>query len=261
MEPTNQNTQNSTSHHKKVFSSILIILLCLILIYSVPSLGKIKLSAFNEGIKISSIDDVCNIYSKIDLKIHTKPSDFKISKSNFVISGGSFFEENNSFYFVASEPGIYSIKIKYKQIESNELQLEFVNPIEIERKDLEQEFFYFKKDQEDFEQKVEELDEREKVLQEREEKIKEKEGSYSSTDLSGGHHGTGFSPRPGYQSGYSTDNSGTSENSFSTSTGTMVWISESGSKYHNKSNCGRMNPDTAYQMSQSEAEAARVFSL
>lgn len=174
MEPTNQNTQNSTSHHKKVFSSILIILLCLILIYSVPSLGKIKLSAFNEGIKISSIDDVCNIYSKIDLNIHTKPSDFKISKSNFVISGGSIFEENNSFYFVASEPGIYSIKIKYKQIESNELQLEFVNPIEIERKDLEQEFFYFKKDQEDFEQKVEELDEREKSFKKEKKRLKKK---------------------------------------------------------------------------------------
>lgn len=35
---------------------------------------------------------------------------------------------------------------------------------------------------------------------------------------------------------------------------TMVWISETGSKYHNKNNCGRMNPDKAYQMSEEDAE-------
>ena len=34
---------------------------------------------------------------------------------------------------------------------------------------------------------------------------------------------------------------------------TMVWISETGSKYHNKNNCGKMNPDRAYQMSEEDA--------
>ena len=34
----------------------------------------------------------------------------------------------------------------------------------------------------------------------------------------------------------------------------MVWISETGSKYHNKNNCGRMNPDKAYQMSEEDAK-------
>lgn len=45
------------------------------------------------------------------------------------------------------------------------------------------------------------------------------------------------------------------ENS-SESTSSMVWISETGEKYHNKPNCGRMNPDNAYQMSRSAAESA-----
>lgn len=35
----------------------------------------------------------------------------------------------------------------------------------------------------------------------------------------------------------------------------MVWVSETGSKYHRINNCGRMNPDKAVQMSQSDAEA------
>ena len=34
-----------------------------------------------------------------------------------------------------------------------------------------------------------------------------------------------------------------------------VWIPASGSKYHNKPSCGRMNPSTAKQISKSEAEA------
>lgn len=34
-----------------------------------------------------------------------------------------------------------------------------------------------------------------------------------------------------------------------------VWISQTGSKYHNKPDCGSMNPDKAIQMSISEAEA------
>ena len=35
----------------------------------------------------------------------------------------------------------------------------------------------------------------------------------------------------------------------------MVWISETGSKYHRINNCGRMNPNKAVQMSQADAEA------
>lgn len=37
--------------------------------------------------------------------------------------------------------------------------------------------------------------------------------------------------------------------------GTMVWIPATGEKYHSIPNCGRMNPDTASQVSRSEAEA------
>ena len=37
--------------------------------------------------------------------------------------------------------------------------------------------------------------------------------------------------------------------------GTMVWLSATGSKYHNKPNCGNMNPDKARQVTQTDAEA------
>lgn len=38
------------------------------------------------------------------------------------------------------------------------------------------------------------------------------------------------------------------------SVGGSVWISETGSKYHNKPDCGRMNPDKARQVTESEAQ-------
>ena len=37
--------------------------------------------------------------------------------------------------------------------------------------------------------------------------------------------------------------------------GEMVWISATGDKYHNKPDCGRMNPDKARQMTRDDAEA------
>lgn len=45
------------------------------------------------------------------------------------------------------------------------------------------------------------------------------------------------------------------EESNNADVGTMVWIPATGEKYHSIPNCGRMNPDTARQVSQSEAEA------
>ena len=35
----------------------------------------------------------------------------------------------------------------------------------------------------------------------------------------------------------------------------QVWVSATGEKYHNKNNCGRMNPSKSRQISRSEAEA------
>ena len=34
---------------------------------------------------------------------------------------------------------------------------------------------------------------------------------------------------------------------------TQVWLSATGSKYHSRNNCGNMNPDTARQVTESDA--------
>lgn len=52
-----------------------------------------------------------------------------------------------------------------------------------------------------------------------------------------------------------TSSSSSNSSVQSTPVGGQVWISATGSKYHNKPNCGRMNPNTARQISLSEAKA------
>lgn len=56
-------------------------------------------------------------------------------------------------------------------------------------------------------------------------------------------------------SGSSRGGSTGSFGSSSSGSSTMVWIPATGSKYHNKSNCGNMNPNTATQVTKSEAES------
>lgn len=54
---------------------------------------------------------------------------------------------------------------------------------------------------------------------------------------------------------YNASSSSSANNNSTTPIGAMVWISATGEKYHNKPNCGRMNPNTARQISRSDAEA------
>lgn len=49
---------------------------------------------------------------------------------------------------------------------------------------------------------------------------------------------------------------GSISNSSDNTGGGMVWLSETGSKYHSIPNCGNMNPNNAWQVSQSSAEAS-----
>lgn len=50
-----------------------------------------------------------------------------------------------------------------------------------------------------------------------------------------------------------TQNVETPANTDASGGSNMVWISETGSKYHSINNCGRMNPNKAYQMTEQEA--------
>lgn len=52
-----------------------------------------------------------------------------------------------------------------------------------------------------------------------------------------------------------SDSSGYLSSSSNDSTGEMVWLSETGSKYHSIPDCGKMNPNRARQVTKESAEA------
>ena len=74
----------------------------------------------------------------------------------------------------------------------------------------------------------------------------------SSSNSTSSHNGGGSTSSN--KGNTSADNSSSSSNDVDKIT-EKVWISETGSKYHSKPNCGRMNPDKATQMSIEKAEA------
>ncbi len=57
--------------------------------------------------------------------------------------------------------------------------------------------------------------------------------------------------------GTSNENNNTLNNTTSSGSGgsELVWLAATGDKYHTINNCGRMNPDKAYQVTKAEAEA------
>lgn len=65
--------------------------------------------------------------------------------------------------------------------------------------------------------------------------------------------------KPGTGASGSSGGSSAAASARSSSAGggdTMVWLSATGSKYHSKNNCGRMNPSKARQTTRSAAEAS-----
>lgn len=80
-------------------------------------------------------------------------------------------------------------------------------------------------------------------------------GSKSSSSSSSGTSNKKSSSSNSSSSNSSKSSSSSNNSVENTPVGGQVWISATGSKYHNKPNCGRMNPDKARQISLSEAES------
>lgn len=78
---------------------------------------------------------------------------------------------------------------------------------------------------------------------------------YSSGDSSANSSGDSSSDGISYHEETTVSEQNSVQEDSSAATGAMVWIPATGEKYHSIPNCGRMNPDTARQVTQSEAEA------
>lgn len=81
---------------------------------------------------------IYDINSQIPIIVDTVPTDYKLQCSSFDVSGGKITERNGEFSFSASEPGEYAVKINVAGAESNELTLAFEDKTAIAKAEAEE---------------------------------------------------------------------------------------------------------------------------
>ena len=79
-----------------------------------------------------------DINSQIPIGVDTVPTDYKLQCSSFDVSGGEITEEDGEFLFSASEPGEYTVNINVAGAESNELTLAFEDKAAIAKAEAEE---------------------------------------------------------------------------------------------------------------------------
>lgn len=207
-----------------------------------------------------------NIYSEVPIEIKTAPSGCPIPEIAFSASGGEVKVSGDSVLFVAQQPGEYEVFAEYEGVKSNTLVICYEDKEAIEQAEakakaeeeakIQAEAAAKAKAEEEAKARAEaetrakeealaraqaeealakaEAEAKAKAEQER----KEKETKTVSEDIY---------KEVGTQNIPQTDTSRKEQ---------MVWLSETGEKYHNKPDCGRMNPNKARQVTLSEAQKA-----
>lgn len=201
-----------------------------------------------------------NIYSEVPIEIKTAPSGCPIPEIAFSASGGEVKVSGDSVLFVAQQPGEYEVFAEYEGVKSNTLVICYEDKEAIEQAEakakaeeeakIQAEAAAKAKAEEEAKARAEaETRAKEEALAraqaeealakaKAEQERKEKETKTVSEDIY---------KEVGTQNIPQTDTSRKEQ---------MVWLSETGEKYHNKPDCGRMNPNKARQVTLSEAKKA-----
>ncbi len=161
----------------------------------------------------------------------------------FLITTGIFWSnsEKNSKSYAAVQKQYDELKSEYDSIEQqfNEQEDE-IESLEDKNSDLKEKVNTLKSEKKKLKTENASLKTKAKKASSTSSSTNNSSSSSSSSDSHGGGR------RPGYYS--NSDSSSDSEE-------TMVWLSETGSKYHSIPDCGRMNPDKARQVTESDAES------
>lgn len=164
----------------------------------------------------------------------------------FLITTGIFWSnsEENSKSYAAVQKQYDELKSKYDSVEKQfNAQEDEIETLKNENSEKQDQIESLEDKNSDLKEKVNTLRSEKKKLKTENASLKtkaEKTSSISSSNSSS-HGGMPVSS-------YSSDSSSDSEE-------TMVWLSETGSKYHSIPDCGRMNPDKARQVTESDAES------
>lgn len=173
----------------------------------------------------------------------------------FLITTGIFWSnsEENSKSYAAVQKQYDELKLKYGSVEKqfNE-QKDEIETLKSENSEQQDQIESLEDKNSDLKEQVNTLKSEKKKLKTENASLKTKVENASSTSSSTNNSSSSSSNNGSHggmpASSYSSDSSSDSEE-------TMVWLSETGEKYHSKPNCGRMNPDKARQVTESDAES------
>ncbi len=215
----------------KIGVSAVIAFFCLITwLTPPPKLEQIQLTADTRTVH--------DINSDIEIDIETVPENYSISESNFQISGGTLTASGDKFIFSAPKGSSYKIFAELDDVKSNTLTITVEDKVAIAKAKKEE---ARKKAEEESKKKAEEeakkKAEEEAALRLQQAEAQSQQQASSSTNASGNSEVISQPQHP------------------QTPIWDMVWISATGSKYHRIPDCGRMNPNNAWQTSRSEAES------
>lgn len=162
-------------------------------------------------------EQVYDINYEIPIEVSTTPKDYSLSVSSFSISGGDVVERNGDFLFISEEEGEYTVSIEMYNVDSNKLIFKIEDKAAIAQAEAQAE----KEAQEKAEEERIKA-EQEAAAQAEAERIKEEQETAAQAE----------SQEPQEQ---------------------MVYISQSGEKYHSNPNCSGMNNPRKVTLSEAQS--------
>lgn len=189
----------------------------------VSALYGIALIAYIASPKLESVTlsadtgQIYDINSEIPIEVSTKPEDYSLSESSFNISGGQITEKDGSFVFSASREGEYTVSVESDNVDSNKLTFSIEDKAAIAKAKAEAEA-----------QAQKEAEEKARAEQEAAEKAAAEQ---AAAQAQAEQKAAAQTQQPQEQ---------------------MVWVSQSGSKYHSNSSCSNMKNPTQITISEAQ---------
>ena len=196
-------------------------------------------------------DQVYDINNPVDIVVETNPEDYHIPKSAFEITGGELDFKDDKITFTSSVDGEFDISVEYSDVMSNTLTLKFEDKEAIAQAQIAAE-------QAEQERIAAEQAEQERIAAEQariaaeqaeQERIAAEQAEQERVAAEQARIAQEQAQIAAEQARIAQE-----QNQQTAPVEAMVWLSATGSKYHNKPNCGNMNPNNARQVTLSEAQ-------
>ena len=186
-------------------------------------------------------DQVYDINNPVDIVVETNPEDYHIPKSAFEITGGELDFKDDKITFTSSVDGEFDISVEYSDVMSNTLTLKFEDKEAIAQAQIAAE-------QAEQERIAAEQAEQERIAAEQA-RIAAEQAEQERIAAEQARIAQEQAQIAAEQARIAQE-----QNQQTAPIEAMVWLSATGSKYHNKPNCGNMNPNNARQVTLSEAQ-------